>query len=109
MEAGGLQARQDQFIAETGLEFSFIFALYQGASGNPAVAEDVAAYANTIGNPLFPVLADGIGAIAGATPMNLQTHPQMCALSPEFEIISCYSGHGGYEDALTDIVEHSER
>ena len=107
MEAGGLQERQETFVAETGLDFSFIFVLYEGASGNPAVVEDVINYAETIGSPSFPVLADGNGSISDATPMTQFTHPQMCALTPELEIISCYSGHGGYEDALSDIRDHA--
>ena len=70
MEAGGLQERQEEFIAETGLDFSFIFVLSEGASGNPAMVEDVVAYAERIGSPDFPVFAGGDGAIADATPMN---------------------------------------
>lgn len=107
MEAGGLQEKQEAFVAETGLDFSFIFVLYEGASGNPAVVEDVINYAETIGSPSFPVLADGNGSISDATPMTQFTHPEMCALTPELEIISCYSGHGGYDDALSDIRDHA--
>ena len=59
MEAGRLQDVQDNFMAETGLEFSFIFALYEGASGYPATEDDCDSYADTIGNPDFPVMADG--------------------------------------------------
>ncbi len=107
MEAGGLQEQQEAFVADTGLDFSFIFVLYEGASGNPAVVEDVINYADTIGNPTFPVLADGESQLATHTPMTQLTHPEVCALSHELEILSCYSGHGGYEDALTDIREHA--
>ena len=42
----------------------------------------------------------------GATPMELG-HPQVCALSDELEIISCYDGHGSYELALEDIKLHA--
>ncbi len=107
MEAGGLQESQDAFITETGLGFSFIFALYEGAGGQPAVEEDVESYSERIGSPEFPVMADGNGGIAGATPMTQFTHPEMCGLTPELEIISCYSGHGGYENALSDIRDHA--
>ena len=107
MEAGGLQEKQDEFVAETGLPFSFLFALYEGASGNPATVDDAMSYAETIGSPNFPVFADGEGKIAETTPMTQFTHPEMCAFTPELEIISCYSGHGGSDDALTDIREHA--
>jgi hypothetical protein len=39
--------------------------------------------------------------------MTQEVHPEMCALSPDLEIISCYYGHGGYEDALQDIRDHA--
>ena len=84
-----------------------MFALYEGASGNPAVVEDVIAYNEVIGSPSFPIFADGGGKIAEATPMSHVTHPEMCAFSPDFEIISCHAGHGGYEQALNDIKAHA--
>lgn len=107
MEAGGLQEKQEQFIAETGLDFSFIFVLSEGASGNPAVAEDVIAYADRIGNPSFPVLAGGDGAIVDATPMTQEVHPEICAFTPELEIIECFTGHGGSDDALDAIKTYA--
>ena len=84
-----------------------MFVLYEGASGNPAVAEDVIAYHERIGEPLFPVLADGARLLVGSTPMTQEYHPEMCAVTPEFEILSCYKGHGGYEQALVDIKVHA--
>jgi hypothetical protein len=84
-----------------------LFALYEGGSGNPAVFEDAESYAYRIGSPNFPVFADGTRQIKGATPMTQLTHPEMCALTPDLEIISCYSGHGGYDGALDDIRTHA--
>ena len=75
MEAGRLQDAQDDFIAETGLEFSFLFALYEGASGYPATEDDCDSYAGLIGNPNFPVMADGDKLIADHTPMTQERHP----------------------------------
>jgi hypothetical protein len=89
------------------LPFSFLFALYEGASGNPATADDCASYAEDIGSPSFPVFADGLEEIKEATPLTLQSHPAMCALTPEFVIISCYSGHGGYDSAFEAIKDHA--
>ena len=89
------------------MEFSFLFALYEGGSGDPATAEDCASYVDRIGNPSFPVFADGTGKIKDSTPMTQTVHPEMCGLTPELEIISCYDGHGGYNLALADIKAHA--
>jgi hypothetical protein len=89
------------------LNFSFLFALYEGGSGNPATSNDCEAYAKGIGSPSFPVFADGNSTIAGATPMSQKTHPEMCALTPELKILNCYSGHKAYLTALNDIKSHA--
>ena len=90
------------------MDFQFLFVLYEGSSyGVPAVKQDVELYAEVIDYPNFPIMADGNGLVAGATPLTNEVHPEMCAVSPEFEIIKCYSGHGGYEDALQDIRNHA--
>lgn len=107
MEAGRLQDEQEDFIAETGLNFRFLFSIYEGASGNSATANDCESYANTIGAVDFPVFADGNKQITSVTPITQQSHPQMCALSPEFEILKCFTGHGGYQDALNEIKTHA--
>ena len=39
--------------------------------------------------------------------MDQKSHPQMCAFTPEMEILSCYGGHGGYEEALDAIRDHA--
>ncbi|MEC7986613.1 MAG: hypothetical protein VX278_15710 [Myxococcota bacterium] len=88
------------------MDFGFLFSLFEGRSGNPAVAEDCASYYETIGQPTFPVFADGNGLIAGATPL-IQQNPEVCALSPEMEIISCYQGHNVYRQAMEDIKTHA--
>ena len=107
MEAGRLQETQENFVAETGLDFSFIFALYEGASGYPATADDCDSYADTIGNPSFPVMADGDALISDHTPMTQTRHPEMCGLAPDMTIISCTYGHGGYDQVLDDIKAHA--
>lgn len=107
MEAGRLQGEQEEFIAETGLEFSFLFALYEGASGRPATVDDVVAYHERIGSPEFPIFADENYTLADASPLTQLVHPEMCAVTPEFEFISCHSGHGGHQDALDAIREHA--
>ena len=107
MEAGSLPQVQENFRTETGLEFSFIFAIYEGTGGNPANSADSQAFAADLGITEFPVMADGRFGLANVTPMTQQTHPEMCALAPDLTILSCYSGHGGYENALDDIRAHA--
>jgi len=106
-EAVSFLGAQDDFEEQTGLDFSFIYALYEGSSGMPATANDASSFAEAIGDPDFPVLADRAEKIAGATPLTQMTHPEMCALTPELEIIGCYSGHGSYQDCFNDIRSHA--
>ena len=106
-EAVSFPGAQDDFEEETGLDFSFIYALYEGGSGMPATVNDCASWADAIGDPNFPILADNTEKIAGATPLTQMTHPEMCALSPELEIISCYSGHGSHQNCFNDIRAHA--
>ena len=84
-----------------------LLVIYEGASGNPAVAQDVESYAQAIDYPNFPIFADGNSMVAGATPLTNEVHPEMCAIGPNLELIKCYSGHGGHEDALNDIRAHA--
>lgn len=86
-----------------------MFALNAGSTGGPATSAECADYAETIGAVDFPVMADNDRLIAGATPLNQQTHPEMCALGPDMTILSCYTGHGSYLTALDDIREHAAR
>ena len=68
--------------------------------------EDVEAYVPRINDPSFPVLADGERKFPEITPMG-DGHPEICSLTPELQIISCYVGHGGHEQALQDVREHA--
>lgn len=88
-------------------DFSFLFAIYEGGSGNPATPNDCALYAQAIGAQSFPVFADGSRTIANNTPMTQNTHPEMCALAPDMTIISCYSGHGAHNQAFAAIRTHA--
>ena len=82
--------------------------MYEGASGRPANANDCSSYAEAIGNPSFPVMADEFEDAVGVTPITLRAHPEMCALAPDMTILGCYTGHGAYEDALNEIREHAD-
>ena len=69
-EAVGFQYHQEDFIAETGLDFSFMFVLFAGVLGYEATEQDSAEYAEHIGDPDFPVFADGDKLLYDVTPMN---------------------------------------
>ena len=106
-EAANLQSVQEDFAAETGLDFQFLLVLYENDSGYPAAPEDSISYAESIGNPIFPVFADGNDTVVDATPLTNNARPEMCALSPDLEIIKCYTGYDGYANALADIKIHA--
>ena len=107
MEAGRLQEEQQKFQAETGLPFTFVFALYENGSHQPPTPLDAQIYAQQVGITQFPVLADAFGAFAGATPMTQQTHPEVCAVGPDMRIISCGSGHSSFQARLNDIKAYA--
>ena len=39
--------------------------------------------------------------------MNLDAHPEICVFTPEFEIVECFVGHGGTDDAFDVIRNHA--
>ena len=95
------------------MDMDIIFALYAGTSGAPATTVDCTAYANQlltkgwVTTSDLPILADGTHTLATITPMTQATHPELCALTPELSIISCYAGHGKIDYALEDIRAHA--
>ncbi len=106
-EAVSLQGYQDAFKAETGIEFSFIFAMYSSASGEDATAEDCEAFADHIGAE-FPVFADPGGVtISAATPMTTSTHPELCVITPDMELLQCFNGHRNIEPSLAQVRAHA--
>ena len=106
-EAKRLQSVQEDFVSETGLDFQFMLVLYENSSGYPATPEDGASFADSIENPNFPVFADGNDMVVNATPLTNNSRPEMCALSPELEIIGCFTGYDGYANALNEIKTHA--
>jgi hypothetical protein len=88
-----------------------LFAIYRDFVGSAADADDCAEYAEEIGNPSFPVFADGAtnfssSQIYNATPVEI-AHPVACALAPNMEIIACAEGHGVVEPLLEEIKTHA--
>ena len=95
------------------MDMDIVFALYAGTNGDPAQASDSEIYANHLltkgwtKNSELPVLADGTRSLVGVTPMTQNVHPELCALTPDMSIISCYFGHGKIDLALEDIRAHA--
>jgi hypothetical protein len=97
------------------LGFSFLFAIYKDFNGYAADAEDCLEYYEEIGSPDFPVFADGasnvtLSQIYNAAPIEA-SHPAMCALSPEMEILACAAGHnnatGSIDNMFAAIKTHA--
>ena len=67
----------------------------------------IISYAEVIDNPGFAVFADGDRVVVEATPLTSNSRPEMCAHFPDIEIIGCFSGFDGYENALNEIKSHT--
>ena len=52
-------------------------------------------------------MADEFEATAAVSPIELDHHPEMCAIAPDMTILGCYTGHGAYEYGLDDIRNHA--
>ena len=88
-----------------------MLAIYRNGSGNAADAEDCAEYASEIGDPSFPVFADGNISftdtqIYNATPAE-NAYPVLCALAPDMKIITCTKGHNVIDNLFDDIKTHA--
>ena len=93
MEAVSLPERTADFAAaHADIPFSYMIVLTQDQGGglpDPIVAEN---YAEAVGNPDFPVLADPLAASIAATPWDGNTLPGKCVLTPEQVILDCFTG-----------------
>ncbi len=81
--------------------------LFEDSLGYAPDGEDASVYATAIDSPDFPVVADPEKAILSATTWEGTYLPGKCALTPQMEIIKCYTGHGN-DEGLEAIVEHFE-
>jgi len=52
------------------------------------------------------VLADPEKALASVTPWTGNNIPGKCVLSPDMEILHCYTGHSN-EEALEAVLDHA--
>jgi len=79
--------------------------LFENSAGLPASADTAIDYWTDMGEPPFPVVADGSHQVINDTPWEAEYLPGKCALTPDMEILGCYTGHGNGEP-LAAIVEH---
>ena len=79
--------------------------LFENNAGFPATVETAVAYWEDLALPDMPVLADTGRAILDSTPWEADSLPGKCVLTPEMEILTCYTGHGN-DQALTAILDH---
>jgi len=92
VEAVGLPAIGDAFVQESGIEMSWMIGLFQDINFSAPSGEHAAEYADAIENPEYPVLADTQGRLLDVTPYEGRTLPGKCALSPQMEILECFTG-----------------
>ena len=98
-----LQDHTDEFLADNDVPFSYAIVLFQDQRGGLPDADTVTRYDAAIGAPSFPVLADPTAAVLSATEYRGDVLPGKCVLSPEMEILACYTGDDDTEgfDAIT--------
>ncbi len=105
-EAVELEERGHEFRDETGIDYSLVIALFQGASGGEPVPEEADEYAKAIDvKRRIPVLSDLAIKTIDRTPYDGGTLPGICLLSPEMVMLECWEGEGESEKALEMIVD----
>ena len=80
--------------------------VFQSNTGGLPDEEAGVDYAEKIGEPGFPVLADMSEQVIYDTPYEGNTLPGKCVLTPDMVMLSCTSGHGN-EDLYDAIREHA--
>lgn len=83
----------------------FMIVVFENNAGFPPSGSTAETYAEELGNPQIPVLADPDKAILTSTPWADSSLPGKCILTPEMEILECYTGHGN-EAAFDVVLEH---
>jgi hypothetical protein len=94
------------FELEKGVPFTYVLILIDGNGGlpTPKEAEQWAEESGLV----TPVLADFGGTMVNQMPFEGEI-PARCAVTPEMELMGCYTGDPGERDAALDaIVSHYE-
>ena len=107
-EAVSLVDHHAEFAAEhSDVPFSFLVVVFEESLGETPSAQTAVDYAEAIDWPDFPVAADTDDTIINNSPWEGNALPGKCVLTPDMEILQCYTGHGN-ETAFDAIVEHWE-
>jgi hypothetical protein len=106
-EVAALDDHGEAFVDETGIDFGYITLLFQGPQGDPAVPQDAPSYHEYVDSPRIPVVADPERAFLEATPYDGSVLPGKCLLSPEMELVHCWTGADNDDEAL-DMVRAEE-
>ena len=68
-------------------------------------AKDALTYWEVVDDENIPVLADHEQLVIPSTPYEGTALPGKCVLTPQMEILYCFTGHGN-EQGFDAIVEH---
>jgi hypothetical protein len=79
--------------------------LFENNAGMPPDGSVAETYADELGNPQIPIVADPSKEILISTPWADSSLPGKCILTPEMEILECYTGHGN-ETAFDVVLDH---
>ncbi len=104
----GLADRQAEFRDLSGLDdFRYIWVLYQDAYTNGTDEDDVIDYIDRAGleGAGVAVLGDPTELVTGDIPWENRL-PGKCVLTPEMEMLYCYSGEDD-DEAWDRIIEHA--
>ena len=101
-----LAKRQQDFIAQTGLPFSYMIILNQDAQGKAPKGATAEAYAAQV-KATYPVFADPTDATSKASPWNGSSLPGKCAVAPDMTLLKCWTGHGADTKGYDAIKAHA--
>ncbi|MBX2802687.1 MAG: redoxin domain-containing protein [Myxococcales bacterium] len=107
-EARELRTRSRQFERETSIPFSYVITVFQDTMGAPPTRDVAADYADHVdARRVVPVLADVDQDLLVDTPYDGNALPGKCVLSPQMEMLDCYTGHGDDAEAFAMIEAHA--
>lgn len=96
-------------IEAVDVPFSYAVVLFADYEGGPPDGDDAETYAESLGYPSYPVVADPEVGILDSTLYDGNPLPGKCALSPDMEILGCENGHGEDDWARLLIEAHRDR
>ncbi len=101
----GFQDQMDEFRTVNGWGFTYLIALFEGNAALLPSVEDTVAWADDVEIDA-PILADQAQVLPKVTPFG-DTIPFRCALSPQMEMLKCFSNEPEGDDlAIKAILDH---